>query len=458
MGDQLAPGVRSARAGERSGRAESSTTQRPFGALLPPDFAQNPYAFYRTLRSTKPVLRAPVDSSGPGLWILTRYCDVRRVFKDPRFSAMRHRSPLVRQFVDGLAPADTDTDGGLSSLLSMDAPSHTRIRSLMAKAFAGRRIAALRPRIEAIVSRLLEEVPRDGRFDLIESLAAPLPAIAIADLLGVPAEEHPLFRTWTTQIVDATRGDSRLLGRSTQLLTSLVAAPGVPAGDREVEESRTSTAKATAELTDYLRRSISLRRKSPRDDLLSAMIEAQEDRDALSDSELVAASTLILMAGLETTTNLIGNGVLALLRNPGEMERLRRQPALLPFAIEEMLRFESPVQGSARVSLEDVRLDGEILPAGALAVAIIGAANRDPEIFSDPDRFDIGRSENRHLSFGDGAHFCLGATLARLEAEIALQALLHSFPDLELDGDSIAWRPNFALRGLCGLSVRGRSH
>ena len=345
-------------------------------------------------------------------------------------------------------------NGGLGSLLSMDAPAHTRIRSLVAKAFTARRIAALRPRIEAIVSRLLEEVPRSGCFDLIESLAAPLPAIAIAELLGVPSEDHSLFKDWTRRLVDATRSGSPLLGRTTQLLVAMGSAPGAPAADREAAESRASVETAIAQLTDYLRGTISLRRKSPRDDLLSAMIEAQQERDALTDSELLATSNLILMAGQETTTNLIGNGVLALLRHPGELSRLRQQPGLLPVAIEEMLRFESPVQGSARVPLENVGLDGETLPAGALAIGVIGAANRDPEIFPDPDRFDIGRSDDRHLAFGHGAHFCLGATLARLQGEVALRALLGSFPNLELADDAVAWRPNFALRGLSALPVR----
>jgi cytochrome P450 len=395
-----------------------------------------------------------VEASGPGLWILTRYRDVERMFRDPRFSAVRHHSPLVRRFVDGLAPPDADVNGGLGSLLSMDAPAHTRIRSLVAKAFTARRIAALRPRIEAIVSRLLEEVPRSGCFDLIESLAAPLPAIAIAELLGVPSEDHSLFKDWTRRLVDATRSGSPLLGRTTQLLVAMGNAPDALAGDREAAESRASVETAIAHLTDYLRRTISLRRKSPRDDLLSAMIEAQQERDALTDPELLATSNLILMAGQETTTNLIGNGVLALLRHPGELARLRQQPGLLPLAIEEMLRFESPVQGSARVPLENVRLDGETLPAGALAIGVIGAANRDPEIFPDPDRFDIGRSDDRHLAFGHGAHFCLGAALARLQAEVALRALLGSFPNLELAGDLVTWRPNFALRGLSELPLR----
>ena len=453
VGDQprvrLAPGALAS-----PGRPPASSCERPFGALLPPDLAQDPYAFYCSLRNAKPVLRAPVEASGPGLWILTRYRDVERMFRDPRFSAVRHHSPLVRRFVDGLAPPDADVNGGLGSLLSMDAPAHTRIRSLVSKAFTARRIAALRARIEAIVSGLLEKFPRSGCFDLIESLAAPLPAIAIAELLGVPPEDHSLFKDWTTRLVDATRSGSPLLGRTTQLLVAVGNAPRTPAGDREAAESRASVETAIAQLTDYLRSTISLRRQSPRDDLLSAMIEAQQERDALTDSELLAISNLILMAGQETTTNLIGNGVLALLRHPGELVRLRRQPALLPLAIEEMLRFESPVQGSARVPLEDVRLDGETLPAGALVVGVIGAANRDPEVFPDPDRFDIARSGNRHLAFGHGAHFCLGAALARLQGEVALRALLASFPKLELAADALAWRPNFALRGLSALPIR----
>jgi cytochrome P450 len=397
----------------------------------PPQLLQDPYPFYKMLRNTNPVFRVPVgDADSPGLWILTRHRDVQAVLKDARFSVDRRRAAIVEQFKDRLPiAAALGEEGGLRSMLLMDPPDHTRVRGLVSKAFTPRRVAELRPRIEAIVTTLLDSIEGGGAFDLIDKIAAPLPAIVIAELLGVPAEDHRQFKEWSSALVSA-------IGSANPL------------------DARAQFEGALGQLLDYLRGIIAERRKAPQDDLISAMLEAQEERDALSDAELLATSNLLLIAGHETTTNLIGNGTLALLRNPEQFARLQGDRSLMRSAIDELLRYDSPVQATARVALEPVALDGATLPTGAMAMTGIGAANRDPEEFDDPDRLDLGRTNNHHLSFGFGAHFCLGAPLARLEAEVAFDALLDRFPKLELASETLTYRPSPVLRGLMALPVR----
>jgi cytochrome P450 len=404
----------------------------PFGGAFPPaQLLQDPYPVYRMLRSTQPVFRVPIgDTSEPGVWILTRHRDVQAVLRDARFSVQRQQAKIVQQYADQLPIAAAfGQEGGLRSMLLMDPPDHTRVRGLVSKAFTPRRVAALRPRIETIVASLLDDVAGTGAWDLIDAFAAPLPAIVIAELLGVPAADHRQFKEWSAELVNAVGA-------------------GNPIASRAQFEG------ALAKLLDYLRGVIAERRRDPRDDLISAMIEAQEERDALSDAELLATSNLLLLAGHETTTNLIGNGTLALLRNPDQLAGLQADHSLLRPAIEELLRYDSPVQATGRVPREDVALGDVTLPAGALVMTAIGAANRDPEAFADPDRLDLSRAEDQHLSFGFGTHFCLGAPLARLEAEVAFAALLDRFPKLELASETFTYRANFVLRGLTSLAVR----
>jgi pimeloyl-[acyl-carrier protein] synthase len=408
----------------------SSIPAFPLGnPLQNPQLWANPYPLYRMLRENNPVLRIPIPSDETaGVWLLTRHEDVHATLRDPRFSVDRLRADLVRRNRERLPSGLLGTTGGLRSMLIMDPPDHTRVRGLVSKAFTPRRVARLRPRIEAIVDELLAEVEPAGRMDVIRDLAEPLPAIVIAELLGVPAENHRQFRQWTT----------RLLAQLN---------PGNPLdGLRNAEE-------ALRPILDYLRGIIAERRRAPRDDLISAMIHAQEERDALTDHELLATSNLLLIAGHETTTNLIGNGLLALLECPAELERLRSDPGLLRSGIEELLRYDSPVQATVRIPTQDVALGGHTLREGALVICGIGAANRDPSVFAEPDRLDVGRTENRHLSFGFGVHFCLGAPLARLEAEVAFAALLARFPKLRREEGELGYRPNPALRGLTGLPV-----
>jgi pimeloyl-[acyl-carrier protein] synthase len=389
---------------------------------------ENPYPVYALLRTVRPVLEVPVpDFEGPGAWLLTRHRDVHLALRDPRFSANRLRAPLIHQNLDRLPPFIRQSAEGQRTMLVMDPPDHTRIRKLVNKAFTPKRIGALRGRIEELVDLQLDELANGDPADLIHDLAEPLPAIVIAELLGVPAEDHRQFRQWSTKLIAG------------------LASPKL--------EARMASGEAAQHILDYLSDIIAARRREPRDDLISAMIHAQEESDALSDEELLATSNLLLLAGHETTTNLIGNGVLALLREPEELERLRADPGLLPTAIEELLRFDGPVQATVRVALEDIEIDEHVIPKGALVLVNLGAANRDPEVFEDPDRLDVGRDPNPHVSFGFATHFCMGAPMARLEAEVALGALISRFPKLALADDAPEYRPNPILRGLKKLEL-----
>jgi cytochrome P450 len=410
-----------------SAAAASPDLPNPFAN---PQLLADPYPLYAMLRQASPVFRAPVPGhDGPGLWILTRHAEVHAVLRDARFSVDRRRAALVRAFRDRLPVQLIEGPGALRSMLFMDPPDHTRVRGLVSKAFTPRRAASLAPRIEALVDGLLADMAGRAEVDLIRDLAEPLPAVVIAELLGVPAEDHRLFRSWSSALVNA-------VGRG-------------PAGAADEVQA------CVEPITAYLRDVIAARRRAPGDDLISAMIQAQEERDALSDAELLSTSFLLLLAGHETTTNLIGNGTLALLRHPDELARLRRGPELLEGAIEELLRFDSPVQATARIPLEDVVIGGQSVPKESLVMTVLGAANRDPAVFEEPDRLDLGRGDARqHLSFGFGTHFCLGAGLARLEARIAFRGLLDRFPRLALAGsEPPPRRPNFFLRGLASLPV-----
>jgi cytochrome P450 len=408
--------------------ASSPQTAPAISRLLDPGLLSDPYPFYRMLRTTSPVFPIPIPGhTGPGAWVLTRHEDVHAVLRDSSFSVDRSRAAVVQENLDRVPQALLAEGGGLRSMLLLDPPDHTRLRGLVNKAFTPKRVAALRPRIEAIVAELLDAVEGEGGMDLIGAFAAPLPAIVIAELLGVPSEDHERFKTWSSDLVNAA-------GLS-------LAGPG------EGFEA------ALERILAYLREIIAQRRRDPGDDLLSAMIEAQEDRDALTDEELLANSNLLLVAGHETTTNLIGNGLLALLRHRDQLDRLRAEPALLEPAVEELLRFDSPVQATVRVATADVELGGQRIEAGAIVACGIGAANRDPDAFPEPDRLDVARADNHHLSFGFGAHFCLGAPLARLEAKVAFEALLERFPELSLGEEEPRWRPNLFLRGLQELPL-----
>jgi pimeloyl-[acyl-carrier protein] synthase len=404
-----------------------------FDLLLPLRSAgnlDNPYPIYSLLRTVHPVLEVPVpEYDGPGMWLLTRHRDVDAVLKDARFSADRRSAPLIQDNLERMPAFIRQSALGLRTMLVMDPPDHTRIRKLVNKAFTPKRIAGLRGRIEQLVAESLDAAEQAGSIELIGELAEPLPAIVIAELLGVPADDHLQFKRWSSQLINAL-------------------------GAAGLEERQRVAGTASEDLLDYLRGVIEARRSAPRDDLISAMIQAQEERDALSDEELLATCNLILIAGHETTTNLIGNGMLALLREPEQLARLRREPALIKSAVEELLRFDGPVQATIRVALEDVEVGGQLIPKGALVMVNLGAANRDPEVFENPDTLDLAREPNPHLGFGFGVHFCMGAPLARLEAEVALAELIARFAEIELVDEAPEYRENPILRGLRRLELK----
>ncbi len=397
-----------------------ATTEAVFNPLLP-EFHANPYPFYEQLREKDPVHESPL-----GFLVLTRYDDVVMALRDPRFGRVGFEALLAAQY------GPEGAEGRLPrSMLMRDPPDHTRLRTLVSKAFTPRVIEEMRPHIQAIVHRLLDQVRNREGMDVIADLAYPLPVTVICEMLGVPLDDHVAIRDWSSDIA-----------RSLDSI-GLLADPEVMArGD-----------KARRALTEYFRGLLPERRWRPRADLLSQLIAVEERGDRLNESELLSMCLLLFIAGHETTVNLIGNGVLALLRHPDELKKLRDQPGLIPLAIEELLRYDSPVQWTARITNTDVEVQGRQIPNGAMVVAAIGAANRDPSQFRDPDRLDIAREGNRHVAFGFGIHFCLGAPLARVEGQIALGTLLRRMPALALQTATPEWRDSSALRGLKTLPV-----
>lgn len=383
-----------------------------------PEFHADPYPFYHRLRAEDPVHRTRL-----GYWVVTRYDDVVTVLRDPRFG--REGAEHAEAYGGG------EDERVPRPMVFRDPPAHTRLRALVSKAFTPRVVEGMRPHIQDIVDRLLDRVPGAATLDVIADLAYPLPVTVICELLGVPAADQGTIGQWS--------GD----------ITKSLDALGLPS-DREIVKRGRAARRAMGQ---YFLSLVPERRKHPREDLLSRLIAAEEQGDRLSEGELLATCVLLFIAGHDTTANLIGNGLLALLRHPAELRRLRADPALIDGAIEEALRYESPVQRTVRVAQADVELGGKTIPKGALVVAAIGAANRDPARFPEPDRFDVGRRDNDHVAFGFGIHFCLGAPLARVEGQIALGTLLRRAPRLTLAAAAPAWRESSTLRGLKALPV-----
>ena len=372
---------------------------------MDPEFVADPYPMYHRLRTDD-----PVHHSALGFWVLTRYDDVVAALRDPRLA-----KEAIASFVAARFGAPVPAMG--LSMLDRDPPDHTRLRGLVSKAFTPRVVEGLRPRIQQIVDGLL---------------AYPIPVIVICEMLGVPVEDHERFKGWS---LDIARGlDLIWLGP-------------------ESEVGRRSVA-ARQSLAEYFRGLIAQRRAAPRGDLLSGLIAAEEAGDKLNEVELLATCILLLIAGHETTVNLIGNGTLALLRHRDQLQRLQRDPGLIAGAIEELLRFDGPVQRTARIPSEDIVIGGRTIAKGEMVMPFIGAADRDPVQFPDPDRLDIGRADNRHIAFGWGIHFCLGAPLARIEGQIAISTLVRRMPKLELATAQPEYRQSLTLRGLKALPVR----
>jgi pimeloyl-[acyl-carrier protein] synthase len=383
---------------------------------LDPAVRDDPYPAYRALREADPVHRSPFQE----LWVVSRYRDVSWLLRDQRLSADRTRWDHFRPLVEDAAPR---------SMLAHDPPDHTRLRTLVSKAFTPRMVEELRPKIEALVGEALDRAAGRGGLELIDDLAYPLPVTVIADMLGVPPEDWHRFREWSRVLV---ANLDPLTMHEPQRIASFVAARDGLAG--------------------YLRGVVAERRREPRDDLISALIAVEERGDVLGERELIVMLNLLLVAGHETTVNLIGNGVHALLRHPDQLALLRERPELIESAVEELLRWDSPVQLTSRVAIAEFELGGRGIRRGEMLLMLLGGANRDPEQFPDPDRLDITRSPNQHLSFGRGVHFCLGAPLARLEGQIAIRSLVTRFPALRPAGETVRGE-TVTLRGLRRLPL-----
>ncbi len=391
-----------------------------------PAVIEDPFPVLRRLQAEDPVHWSEILKS----WVLTRYDDVRAALADPRLSADRLTSFLRHQAGDrplAEALAELGRSLGLWAVFT-DPPLHTRLRGLLTDAFTPRAVETLRPTVRALVDALIDGVAAAGRLDLVRDIAAPLPVAVIGDLLGVPRVDGPALKQWSDDLAT--------------FVGSAVA----------TSDKYERAAASLREMNAYFRALAAERRARPRQDVLSALVAAA-GQGRLADDELVASCTLLLFAGHETTTNLIGNGVLALLRHPDQCERWRRDPTLTATAVEELLRFEGPGQALVRVALDDLAIGGRRIRRGDRLFVMINAANRDPRRFVDPDRLDLGREPNPHLTFGHGRHFCVGAPLARLEAQVALPRLLERLPGLALAAPRLEWIDSLIFRGVRALPL-----
>jgi cytochrome P450 len=388
-------------------------------APLSPQVYGDPYPTYAKLRRRDPVHWNVLSQS----WIFSRYHDVEAILRDHlRFSSdARHRR--------GVTPFQSAVPYPRGpSMLFLDPPDHTRLRALVQQAFTPRALAVLAPRIRLIAERLLDQIVDPAMFEVMEALARPLPMIVMAELLGVPTADRARFQVWSRQ-------RARVLEPTSTT--------------REHREA----ARAAEELDDLFSGLIEQRQTEPRADLISALVAAEAAADRLTRDELLVLLRLLLVAGNETTTNLIGNGLLALLRHPDQWQLLREDPGLIPAAIEELLRYDGPVQVNSRIALAEMEFSRRSIRKGQGIVLLIGSANRDPEAFSQPDRLDITRNETSHIAFGRGIHHCLGAPLARLEAKIVLETLLERFAEVRLLVDNPPFRDNVVIRGLQALPI-----
>lgn len=393
------------------------------------EFRTSTHETYARMRTESPVHRQPGLDGETLIWFVTRYDDVVAVLTDKRFVVDAKLALTEEEIRELEAESDLPNDERVTTnLLAMDGDDHRRLRQLVTKAFTPRMVEQLRPRIHEIADELIGRVQAHGSMELVDDFAFPLPITVIAELLGIPAEHRDRFRTWSNTFILP------------------------PVTDELREQSRQHTDEFVAYLDDLFAK----RRAEPTDDLVSALVRAEELGDRLSQNELRSMAVLLIVAGHETTVSLITNAVRALLSNPHELARLRSDPSLVPAAVEELLRYDSPVERSlSRWAAADVVVGEQLVRRGELVIAVLGSANRDPAQFTDPDALDLRREECRHVGFGRGPHYCLGAPLARLEAEIALRTLFQRLPNLRLAiaDDDLHWRPIPFFRSLASLPV-----
>ncbi len=390
--------------------------------LLDPEVLANPYPLFERLRTESPVHWDPYLHA----WVVTRYADVVTVLH--HFSA--NRTPTPEQFAAiGLSELAPLAQVMVKQMLFMDAPDHTRLRGLASTAFTPARVEALRSHIQEILDNLLEPLLQAGQMDVIADLAAPLPAIVTAEMMGVPTSDADQLKDWSADFAEVL-------------------------GNFQHNPDRASrTLKCVEEMTSYFRDAIEEMKREPREGLINALLTAEVNGDRLTEEEIIANCIVTMVGGQETTTNLIGNGILTLLRHPDQLERLRNDLSLIPSAVEELLRYESPSQHTARICREDTELGGKLIKKGQAVIAVMAAGNRDPERFPDPDRLNLARTDNRHLAFGWASHFCFGAPLARMEGQLTFEALVRRTANMKLEPGPIVWRDNLGLRGLTALPV-----
>jgi cytochrome P450 len=391
--------------------------------LLEPEVLANPYPLYHKLRSEDPVHWDRFLHT----WVVTRYPDVLNVLHS--FSA--DRTPTPEQLTAmGLSGLNAIAKVMVKQMLFMDAPAHTRLRGLASVAFTPQKVRVLKGHIQEITDNLLDRVQARGEMDLIADFAAPMPAIVTAEMLGVPTEDHSDLKKWSADFAEMLGNFQHNPDRIPRVLES------------------------TNNLTNYFRDAIAKMREHPREGLIHSFMTAEMDGDRLSEEEIIANCVVTMVGGQETTTNLIGNGLLTLMRNPAQLARLRDDPNLISSGVEELLRYESPSQHTGRIAREDVEIGGKQIRKGQAVMAIMAAANRDPERFPQPDELILDRADNKHLAFGWSSHFCFGAPLARMEGQIAFETILRRLPNLEVVPGPLTWRTNSGLRGLTALPVR----
>jgi len=394
--------------------------------IVSAQFKANPFPFLASLRDSEPVFQTSLPDKTP-VWLISRYEDVLALFRDERFVKNR-RSAMTAEQLRKLPWTPPMFRPLERNMLDLDPPDHTRLRTLVHKAFTPGLIGKMRDRIQSLADDLLDRVTDKRGFDLINDYALPLPMTIINEILGVPTKDRQKFHRWSTAVVSLTSPKPKM-----------------------------SVIPSVWMFVRYLKRFFELRRREPRDDLATALIQAEEAGDRLSEDELLAMVFLLLIAGHETTVNLIGNGTLALLEHPASMNQLREDPSIIKTAVEELLRFTAPVlMTTERYAREDLITCGVNIPRGGMTFGVIGSANRDGTVFQNPDELNLVREPNKHLAFGQGIHFCLGAPLARLEAEIAFNTLLRRVPTLRLgvNVEALRWRPSMLLRGLEALPVQ----
>lgn len=403
--------------------SKTSTLVDPLNPLTP-EFLQNPYPTYRQLREEAPIFWSEKSK----YWLITRYEDVHSILKDMSYEKQLQRWKQVNPMMKMIPEVSKLIDTRSKWMLNMNPPDHTRLRGLVNRAFTPKMVNEMRPHIQEIADYIIDRLQDKEEFDLVQDFAFPLPVVVIAEMLGVPREDREQFKKWSHALTD-----------------TLEPSPNI--------DKMKAANKATEELYEYLRPLVAERRKNPKNDLITALAAAEEEGKKLTEDELLANCVLILVAGHETTVNLIGNAVRTLLQHPDQLELLKANPDLIGGAIGEVLRFESPVQSTRRLAGETMELNGTKINEGDMLVLLLGAANRDPAMYEEPDTFNIQRDTKKHMAYGHGIHHCLGSSLADAEGQIAVGTLFKRLPNLRLVDQKIEIRTPFALRGAKKLMV-----